>query len=163
MGMIRTDGDVIRAINAMTDLNDMVRKYINIHRRVYNGFRNVNIPKGDYILSFGKISEEKINVNLFVDVHYSTSRTVSEPTYDLGSGPGDLDGVLFYEDREYTEWHDTVEKTSFNLSYRFIFMESEEIEKYLLGKKEEDEAKAKEEKRLKEIESLETRLKELKK
>lgn len=33
MGMIRADGDIIRAINAMTDLNDMVRKYINIHRR----------------------------------------------------------------------------------------------------------------------------------
>lgn len=163
MSMIRADGDVIRAINAMTDLNDMVRKYINIHRKVYNGFGNVKIPKGNYVLSFGKISEQTIHVNLFVDVHYSTSRTVSEPTYDLGSGPGDLDGVLFYEDREYTEWHDTVKKTSFNLPYRFIFMEAGEIEEYLLGKKAEDEAKVKEEKRLKEIESLETRLKELKK
>jgi hypothetical protein len=162
MSMIRADGDVIRAINAMTDLNDMVRRYVNIHRRVYNGFGNVNIPEGNYVLSFGKISEDKINVNLFVDVHYSTSRTVSEPTYDLGSGPGDLDGVLFYEDREHTEWHDTVRKTSFNLPYRFIFMEAGEIEKYLLDKKAEDQAKAKEEKRLKEIESLETRLKELK-
>lgn len=123
----------------------------------------MNIPEGNYVLSFGKISEQTIHVNLFVDVHYSTSRTVSEPTYDLGSGPGDLDGVLFYEDREYTEWHDKVERTSFNLPYRFIFMGEDEIEKYLLEKKAEDEEKTKEEKRLKEIESLETRLKELKK
>lgn len=162
MGLIRVDTDVIRAINAASDLNRMIRQYIDLHRKYYNGLGNITFPDGEYVISFGKIKEDSIGVNFLGKSDYTVTRTVSEPTYDLGSGPDDLDGVLFYTDRDYTDSYTRSERVGFNLPYRFLFMEKEEIKEFLLARKKEDELKAQEVKRLKEIETLESRLKELK-
>lgn len=162
MSLIRTDGDVIRAINAANDLNRMVRQYINLHREIYNGCGGVKIPDGDYIISFGKITEQYIIVHILTKDKWMITNTIQEPVYDLGSGPDDLDGVLYYHDRDVSEWNENFEVKSIRLPYKFIHMEKSEIKDFLLNAKSDDELKAKEKARLEEINKLESRLKELK-
>lgn len=163
MSLIRTDSDVIRAINAVNDLNRLVRQYINLHREIYNGCGGVIIPKGDYILSLGKITEHYIIVHILTKDKWMITETVQEPVYDLGSGPDDLDGVLYYYEKDVSEWKENFDIKSIQLPYRFIHMEPDEIKSYLLKTKENDEIKAKEKERLAEIKNLESRLTELKK
>lgn len=162
MSLIRTDGDIIRAINASNDLNRMVRQYINLHREFYNGYGGVTIPKGDYIISFGKIAENYIIVHILTKDKWLSSSTIQEPVYDLGSGPDDLDGVLYYYEKDVNEWTENFDIKSIKLPYKFIHMDESEIKAFLLNAKKEDELKVMEKARLEEINKLESRLNELK-
>lgn len=136
MSMVTTPGEIIRVINQLSDVTQLIENYLLLWRKHCNGLNDVKIPDGKFLIqvtgfSMSKNNTEQVNLRLIHIRDDSYSYEVDEPCYDLGSGPWDgVDGVLGYSRTSHYETDYKLVTT--NLTLPFSCFLAENIEQDLM-------------------------------
>ncbi|AVH85049.1 hypothetical protein RsoM2USA_121 [Ralstonia phage RsoM2USA] len=166
MSMVRTPGDIIRAVNEISDVTQLIETYLLLWRKHCNGINDITIPSEKFLIqitgfSLTENNTEQVIFNLIHLKDLSYSYDVDEPCYDLGSGPWDgVDGVLGYSRRSV---YQTDYKWKFKkLALPFTCILDENIEDTLIKKAEADRKEKERLEKERQISKLEKELAKLK-
>lgn len=158
---IRSEGDLVWACSSAQDLTNLVTTFLNMWRTHANGVNKVYVPSENYTVVFNKMKEGFICVTLV----YTKTQFWQEPDYydvdsdyfDESWGASNISGYTTHSKRV------TMENGIYNIPFGALLQSKENMEKYIKNQAKIAKEKEAEEKRLKEIKELETRLNELKK
>lgn len=158
---IRSEGDLVWACSSAQDLTNLVTAFLKLWRTHANGVNRVTVPSGNFTIVYNPMKEGYLCVTLV----YTSTQFWEEPEYydvdsDYFSESWGASNISGYTTRSETV---TVESNVYNIPFEALLQSKENMEKYVKHQAKIAKEKEAEEKRLKEIKELETRLSELKK
>lgn len=156
---LRTEGDIVLAVNMARDLTHLVVAYLNIWRKHANGKNGVTVPSEPYSVVFGQAQEGRV---VAVIVHTQTV-TWQEPIYY------DVDSYYFQEgfgvdniSGHTSRSEDHVRQQVVTIPFPALLQSAESMEASIKATAERIAKKEAETARARQIAALESQLAELK-